>query len=101
MAQSFKDESIPIILTHRMTLQDIFDSWYDRYDAYEKAKPKTDKKPKPKKEYDGGIFFYDLEPDEYYKGENMCYCVIVEKEMFALLINMIPVFHNKSSKYGM
>jgi hypothetical protein len=57
-----------------MTLQDIFDSWYD---AYEKSKPKPDKKTKPKKENDGGIFFYDLEPDEYYKGENMCYCVIV------------------------
>lgn len=71
MAQSFTGEenTIPIILTHHMTLQDIFDSWYE---VSRKASSKTNKKTPSKKKDDGGIFFRDLEPTEYYKGENMC-----------------------------
>ena len=56
------NETIEIELTHKMSLQDIFDSWYDLSKKKKrKTKSKTD---------NGGIFFRELDSDSEEGNEN-------------------------------
>lgn len=91
------DETIEINLTHNMSLQDIFDSWYD---LSKKKKRKT----KTKSKIDnGGIFFRELDsgsegPNENYKGNCNTHFSVNSVEILQCSYSFCYVLQNSISR---